>query len=239
MKTYFHNDVVNIFLQECGNLKEIDDSSIDVIIAGPPYNIGHKYISYSDKLDKETYLEKLNDFIDGSFRILKISGLLIVDIADFIFINGQVWLAAKYIVRQCLNSGFHFIGYHFYVIEGELFNNNMHSVYDENCFLPRNVNDHSPIQYILVFSKDGNFDLDSLNFRRSYSYQKLLNDAFWPDDLIDDFIKIFKLSHKKIVDPFMGIGNIGLRCIKLGSIYIGYDVEKEYIDRFIAKVKKL
>lgn len=238
MKKYFHNDFANIFLQECGNLKKIADSSIDVIITSPPYNIRHKYIHYPDNLSGKIYLAMLKKIINASFRVLKSSGLLIVDIADFIFINGQVWLAAKYIVRQCLNSGFHFIGYHFYLIENKVFYD-MHSVDDENCFLPKNVSDHSPIQYILVFSKDYSLNLDGLNFRRSYSYQKLLNDAFWPDDLINDFIKNFNLSNKEILDPFMGAGNIGLKCIKFGSNFTGYDIEKEYIDSFIAKAKKL
>jgi len=47
-----------IHLGDCLELfPKFEDSSVDLIVAGPPYNIGINYDTYDDNLKWEIYLE--------------------------------------------------------------------------------------------------------------------------------------------------------------------------------------
>ena len=50
--------------------------------------------------------------------------------------------------------------------------------------------------------------------------------------LIKDLIKTFNMKNKKILDPFMGSGTIGIEAIKQGCIFYGYEITKKGIDLF-------
>lgn len=62
-------------------MQSIPSESIDVIVTSPPYNLGIKYSSYSDKLDKEKYLEWTAEWAEQARRCLKPDGSLFLNIA--------------------------------------------------------------------------------------------------------------------------------------------------------------
>jgi DNA modification methylase len=41
-----------------------------------------------------------------------------------------------------------------------------------------------------------------------------------------------------ILDPFCGIGSTAVACKKLGVAFVGFDINKEYLDEAIARVMK-
>jgi site-specific DNA-methyltransferase (adenine-specific) len=52
----------------------------------------------------------------------------------------------------------------------------------------------------------------------------------FPPKLPEMCIKLHGLSKTKLVlDPFMGIGNTALACIKLGVDYIGFEIDESYV----------
>jgi site-specific DNA-methyltransferase (adenine-specific) len=51
-----------------------------------------------------------------------------------------------------------------------------------------------------------------------------------PVQLIGHLIKLFTTENAIILDPFMGSGTTAVACIKNNRKYIGFDINKEYID---------
>ncbi len=215
-------------------MNEVEDSSVDIIITSPPYNIKHKYITYEDNLITSEYLKMLDDFIAASFKKLKGDGILVIDIADFIFYAGKSWNAAHYIICQCSKVGFIFKNKSIYLAKDEKPAFSMHSDLAQSSYLNESDYDHSPIQIILEFEKTMGGSIKSYHrFQDEYDYSSSVNDAFWPSLLIRDMIKRYEIQNKIILDPFMGGGQIGLAAIEESCHFIGYEVEEVYIQQFI------
>lgn len=70
------NKILNI---DCTiGLKNIKDSSVDIIICDPPYNIGKKFGNNIMKKEMDKYLNWCKIWIDECFRILKPKGTLYI-----------------------------------------------------------------------------------------------------------------------------------------------------------------
>jgi site-specific DNA-methyltransferase (adenine-specific) len=53
-------------------------------------------------------------------------------------------------------------------------------------------------------------------------------------------IKLHGLTKTKLVlDPFMGIGNTAVACIRLGVDYLGFEFDKTYADVALKQIEKL
>ena len=42
---------------------------------------------------------------------------------------------------------------------------------------------------------------------------------------------------KLVLDPFMGIGNTAIACLRLGVEYIGFEMDKSYAESAIQEIK--
>ncbi len=72
-----------IIRQDCVKwLNKLDASSIDLVFADPPFNIGYKYDVYDDRREVDDYLEWSRDWITGVSRVLKPDGTFWLDIGD-------------------------------------------------------------------------------------------------------------------------------------------------------------
>lgn len=68
-----------IYEQDCiDGIKSIPDSSIDIIIADPPYNIGKDFGNDSDKKTHDDYMRWCGEWITQCIRVLKPSGTLYI-----------------------------------------------------------------------------------------------------------------------------------------------------------------
>ncbi len=63
-------------------MKKIDDGSIDLVFADPPFNIGYEYDEYDDRQDDEKYLDWCSEWIAEAHRILKPNGTFWLAIGD-------------------------------------------------------------------------------------------------------------------------------------------------------------
>lgn len=72
MKPYFEDDSVTLY---CGNqegvLPALADSSFDLAVADPMYNVGYRYDGVSDSLDFEDYLSQQLQLAQECCRLLK------------------------------------------------------------------------------------------------------------------------------------------------------------------------
>lgn len=80
-------------------MKKIDDGSIDLVFADPPFNIGYEYDEYDDRQDDEKYLTWCEDWMREAHRILKPNGTFWLAIGDE--------YAAELKVAAQRNIGFH------------------------------------------------------------------------------------------------------------------------------------
>lgn len=74
-------------------MKKIDDGTVDLVFADPPFNIGYEYDEYDDRQDDEKYLDWCSRWMAEVHRILKPSGTFWLAIGDFQL--GSVFVAAQ------------------------------------------------------------------------------------------------------------------------------------------------
>ncbi|PYL64275.1 MAG: site-specific DNA-methyltransferase, partial [Verrucomicrobia bacterium] len=63
-------------------MSQLADSCVDVTVTSPPYNLGVKYSKYSDKENRESYLEWCEKWAAGIRRVLKAEGSLFLNIGS-------------------------------------------------------------------------------------------------------------------------------------------------------------
>ena len=52
----------------------------------------------------------------------------------------------------------------------------------------------------------------------------------FPEELPFRLIQLYSFKDDVILDPFIGSGTAALAALKSGRKYVGYDINKEYID---------
>ena len=62
--------------------------------------------------------------------------------------------------------------------------------------------------------------------------------ATFPVKLPEMCIKLHGVSNKNIlvVDPFCGIGSTAVACKRLGVSFVGFDIDKDYLDEAVTRV---
>lgn len=86
-RTFSKENLITLYLGDCLNfLKQIPDSSIQLIITSPPYNIGKEY---ERKTDIKEYVSQQNRVINECVRILKNEGSLCWEIGNYVD-NGEI-----------------------------------------------------------------------------------------------------------------------------------------------------
>ena len=63
-------------------LAKLDEGSVDLVFADPPFNIGYEYDVYDDKHSSDDYLRWCRDWIHGVHRALKADGTFWLAIGD-------------------------------------------------------------------------------------------------------------------------------------------------------------
>ncbi|MCI0492817.1 MAG: site-specific DNA-methyltransferase, partial [Planctomycetes bacterium] len=63
-------------------LRQVEDGTIDLVFADPPFNIGYDYDAYHDRHDDETYTAWCRDWITEIHRVLKPEGAFWLAIGD-------------------------------------------------------------------------------------------------------------------------------------------------------------
>jgi site-specific DNA-methyltransferase (adenine-specific) len=76
-------NINKVFLGDCTKImKELSTSSIDLVFADPPFNIGIKYDKYNDNLSYDEYYKWSENWIAETYRILKKDGSIYIAIGD-------------------------------------------------------------------------------------------------------------------------------------------------------------
>lgn len=238
IKNYIKTDKYAIYNKEAASLGEIASNTVDLIITGPAYNIGHIYLDNIDKSENDYYIEYLKDLLKASYRVLKDEALLVIDVAELIFHGNRIFLSASFFLNTAKTLGFKFLTYfpyHTNKIEGVF---NFHTPSDANSYCETPLYDHSSTQLILIFKKTERI-IDSFSY--NYQFNKIypenpIDEAFWPDELVEDLCKNFDVKNKVLLEPYLGSGAIGIKAIQNDCFLIGYEKSEKLYAEFINKL---
>ncbi|MFT6557904.1 DNA-methyltransferase [Sneathiella sp.] len=216
----------------CQELVRLDDNSVDLIVADPPYNLGKNYGNNKDLKDKEDYQKFTRSWLVEAHRVLKPGGSL------YCFM-GVKFIARLYLLLeddlQMTPQGW--ITWHYTQGMGR-----------KKGFSPRHED-------ILWFSKGENalFNLDEVRVPQKY-FRKRNNMTganpgdVWqfshvhycaaerqphptqkPEALIERIIAASSKEGDLVLDPFMGSGTTARVAQILGRRSIGFDINPDYV----------
>ncbi len=77
---YFRADSVFIYHDDFLTTECVEESSIDLIVTSPPYNVDIKYSSYDDDISYEGYLEFTGEWLSRCLKLAKDDGRFCLNI---------------------------------------------------------------------------------------------------------------------------------------------------------------
>src|SRR2546421_3820091 len=243
-------------LKDCvEGMASLPEGGVDLVVTSPPYNLGVRYRKYSDRLDRQSYLNWCATWATGIRRVLKPTGSFFLNIGSapsnpmlpheivfqlrdlFVLQNTIHWIKSIAIDNRTFG--------HFKPISSKRFLNDCH-------------------EYIFHFTIDGQIDIDRLAL--GVPYQDKSNIARWshtsgrdtpcrghtwfipyqtiqsrkkerphpatfPTQLAEWCIKLHGVSRvKTMLDPFLGIGNAAIAANNYGlKEFIGFEIDKTYL----------
>tara|TARA_Y100001933_G_scaffold264339_1_gene329503 strand:+ start:375 stop:1286 length:912 start_codon:yes stop_codon:yes gene_type:complete len=226
----------NIDLRQKDSLKELltlKDSSVNLIIADPPYNLGKNYGNSSDKKSKEEYLEFTRFWLKEAVRVLRDNGTI------YIFMGVRFISYLYLILEEEFKLDFKaWIVWHYTQGMGKT-----------KSFSPRHDD-------ILMFSKGRQhcFNLDNVRIPQKYYRQRnnmrganpgdvwefshihysnpnrKAHPTQKPEGLIERLVLASSNENDIVLDPFSGSGTTARVCQQLMRKFIGFELNSDYID---------
>jgi site-specific DNA-methyltransferase (adenine-specific) len=203
-------------------LKKLDNSSIDLIITSPPYNLGNdhhtgtkKHKAYDDNLNEEEYQKWQIQVLEECFRVLKDSGSLIYQHKNRIKLGTQI-------------SPYEWIFKTKFTIKQEIVWINRSQNFDKIRFYPWTervywLTKSSKTKLINTINK---YDVFDWNEWKPVGTRGSHTRAF-PEQFVADMLAVFP-DAKIVLDPFMGSGTVAKVCQRMGRDFIGFEKDKEY-----------
>ena len=205
-------------------LPTLEESSIDLIITSPPYNLGNnhhtgnkQHRAYNDNLPEGMYQAQQLQFLNECFKVLKETGSLIYNHKNRIRKGRQLspyeWIfKSNFIVKQeivWVNRSQNFDKMRFYPFterlywltkkpETKLFNAiNHQDIFDRKEWKPEGT--------------------------------KGKHKRAFPIKMVEDILNCFP-DAKIVLDPYMGSGTTGVVAKNLNREFIGIEIDKTYFD---------
>ena len=223
-------------------MHQLPESSIDLVITDPPYNIsnyGNSLTKVGNKIvradfgdwDKwatqDEYFEWCMLWLKEIERVLKDKGSFYV-FFDNHYADHLTWLIEK-------NTGL---------------KQKCPIVLVKNNPIPhiRKTNFRSAFERATLFVKDKDKKPKTFNF---LSQKKMCNVLFYnigqketehptekPLQIISQFVEISSNRGDVVLDPFMGSGTTGVACQQLGRNFIGYEISPDYFKIAEKRIKE-
>tara|TARA_R100001163_G_C5050804_1_gene187624 strand:+ start:853 stop:1617 length:765 start_codon:yes stop_codon:yes gene_type:complete len=240
-----------IHLGDCLELfPKLEDNSVDLIVAGPPYNIGIEYDTYDDNLEWKTYLEWMEKWLRECYRVLKDEGRICVNhVVNLVDSKLGVSRFPIMDIRNIQEK----IGFNVHkLIVWEDGTNWAWKEYDKirekNDYLDMSAKQpyiHTPYESILISYKnqwkklkDGTDTITESNFREATKQiwniesspghgQKA---AFGTIELPKRCIELLSYENDVVLDPFMGCGSTAIACKETNRNYIGFELSENSVN---------
>lgn len=207
----------------------------------------------------ETYLTYLDKFLLSSSRVLGFDCFFVIIVGDIRkkLSNSpkerpKLYSIQSHIINKLNSFG---IDLHAHIIwkKTSVKSSGKKIIYgsvDKNFAYPPFAYNDLDIEHILVFRKPGPLRnlppckerLDKLNknnlsdeYSALWNFNEISNHknhpATFPFELVERIIKLFSITNDTVLDPFMGTGTTALSCLKLNRSFVGYEINKNYLDK--------
>lgn len=227
----------------CGDLldiyKDIDNNSIDLIFADPPFNLGRSY--GIDKDNRDNYIEWCQQWIDLSINKIKDGGVFIIHhIPKYAIILGNhmmhklefqnlvSWKTANLpIINRLLPENFSFLI--FSKGKPKTFNRFGDTIPHKRC---RHCNEiladwGGKKKYMKDTKRVSDVWLDIERIRHNKNKHRSHNEL--PIKIMERIIKIYTYENDIILDPFVGSGTTAVAAKLLNRNFIGIDISPDYV----------
>lgn len=77
------------------------------------------------------------------------------------------------------------------------------------------------------------------NYRKAAKEEFIDHMTVKPVDLMERLIEVFTTKGQTVLDPFTGSGSTGIAALKAGRKFIGFEIEKKYIDMSLERLRRL
>lgn len=240
----FPNELLNtIIASSCENMKDIPNNSLHLMLTSPPYNVSKEY---DNDLSLNEYLSLLKNCFTETYRVLVDGGRACINIAN---IGRKPYIPlSDYVSKIMIEIGFNMRGEIIWnKSAGAGISTAWGSFQSASNPILRDVH-----EYILIFSK-GNYkrerDKEEKELRKdnitkeefiewtksvwtmnTESAKRIGHPAPFPEELPNRLIKLFSFTNDIVIDPFMGSGTTAIAAIKNKRNFVGYEINKEYIN---------
>ena len=226
-----------IYNSDSRNMKELPDNSTHLMITSPPYNVGKEY---DEDLSLSEYKDLIKKVMQETYRVLVEGGRACINIAN---IGRKPYIPLHaYIIEIAESCGF--------FMRGEIIWDKGASA-GTSCAWGSWMSASNPVlrdvhEYILIFCKNTFKRLpikqntigrdDFLENTKSIwkfstaSAKKYKHAAPFPVELPSRLIDLYSFSGDIILDPFMGSGTTAESAVLKNRKYIGYEINKDYVD---------
>ena len=240
----FPNKLLNTIIDSsCENMKDIPNNSLHLMITSPPYNVSKEY---DNDLSLNEYLNLLKNCFTETYRVLVDGGRACINIAN---IGRKPYIPlSDYVSKIMIEIGFNMRGEIIWnKSAGAGISTAWGSFQSASNPILRDVH-----EYILIFSK-GNYKRErnkeekelrkdnitkeefiewtkSVWTMNTESAKRIGHPAPFPEELPNRLIKLFSFTNDIVIDPFMGSGTTAIAAIKNNRNFVGYEINKEYIN---------
>ncbi len=246
-------------------LAQLEEGSVDLAFADPPFNIGYDYDVYDDSKDSDTYLNWSRRWMAGVVRALKPTGTFWLAIGDEYAAELKV-IAQRELGLICrswviwyytfgVNCKYKFSRSHahlfYFIRDAECFTFNEDAIRVPSArqlvYADRRANPvgRLPDDTWILRPQDvpGGFaaDEDTWYFPRvcgTFKERKGWHGCQMPEQLLGRIIRACSNEGDVVLDPFGGSGTTLAVAKKLGRSFVGFELSPEYAARIDERLRQ-
>jgi len=198
-------------------MRQLPPDCIDLIVTDPPYS--SKIAEWDYKDDKFHF-----EWLEEAHRVLKPSGAIYVCFAPLNSYGVEGFIRDKFTLKNKI-AWWHRNLYGANLSYGKdrfksTYEQVFYAVKGERSYI-ENVNQRLYQRYGSSFDV---IDIPAILRNRLHKAQK-------PEALFERFVYATSNEGDVVLDPFVGVGTLPVVCIKLGRRFIGFDNEKEFVEK--------
>ncbi len=253
--SFQHKDTTHrVIIGDSGDMKQIKDSSIDLIVTSPPYPMIEMWDNMFKQAGANTY-EQMHDYLSQvwkeSYRVLRKGGLMCINIGDAtrtVDHKFKLYPNHSKVIENCEKIGFETLPYIIWKKP-----TNKPNAFLGSGFLPPNGYVTLDCEFILIFRKDGLRKFEPHDKARYMSaFTKEERDiwfsqiwqirgvkqsnrkverrtAEYPEEIVEKLIRMFSVIGDTILDPFVGTGTTLAVAKRLNRNSIGYEIDADFL----------
>jgi site-specific DNA-methyltransferase (adenine-specific) len=246
---FFKNDRLRIINDDVLSTKQVKNSSVDLIVTSPPYNVDIRYGNHDDGSSYGEYLGFSREWMARCYRWLKDSGRFCLNIPLDKNKGGQQSVGAD-LTTIAKESGF---SYHSTIVWNE--GNISRRTAWGSWMSPSAPYVIAPVELIVVLYKEDwkrppagrKTDITRQEFMdwtnglwsfSGESKKKVNHPAPFPVELPLRCMKLFSYVDDVILDPFLGSGSTLVAACRCGRRSIGIDLDPDYCRIALERVRK-